>query len=46
MAPTVISIPGIRALGREVFGPVLHMATFRAADLDRVIDDITRPVTG
>jgi RHH-type transcriptional regulator, proline utilization regulon repressor / proline dehydrogenase / delta 1-pyrroline-5-carboxylate dehydrogenase len=22
---------------REIFGPVLHVATFRAADLDRVI---------
>ena len=38
--PTVISIPGIAALDREIFGPVLHVATFRAADLDRIIDDI------
>ncbi len=38
--PTVISVPGIAALEKEIFGPVLHVATFRAADLDRVIDDI------
>jgi RHH-type transcriptional regulator, proline utilization regulon repressor / proline dehydrogenase / delta 1-pyrroline-5-carboxylate dehydrogenase len=38
--PTIISIPGIKALEREIFGPVLHVATFRAQDLDRVIDDI------
>ena len=25
---------------REIFGPVLHVATFEARDLDRVIDDI------
>lgn len=38
--PTVIRVPGIAALEREIFGPVLHVATFRAEDLDRVIDDI------
>ncbi len=37
IAPTAIRIPGIEALEREVFGPVLHVATFAAADLDRVI---------
>lgn len=38
--PTVIRVAGIAALEREIFGPVLHVATFRAQDLDRVIDDI------
>ena len=38
--PTVIEVPGIDALEREVFGPVLHLATYRAEDLDRVISDI------
>ncbi|MCC5975492.1 MAG: bifunctional proline dehydrogenase/L-glutamate gamma-semialdehyde dehydrogenase PutA, partial [Rubellimicrobium sp.] len=37
IAPVAIRIPGIAALEREVFGPVLHVATFAAADLDRVI---------
>ena len=27
-------------LHREIFGPVLHVATFRARDLDKVIGDI------
>ena len=40
VAPTVIRIGGIGDLAREIFGPVLHVATFRAADLDRVMDDI------
>ncbi len=38
--PAVIRVDGIAALGREIFGPVLHVATFKAADLDKVIDDI------
>lgn len=37
IGPTVISLPGIEALDREVFGPVLHVATFKAADIDRVV---------
>ncbi len=38
--PTACEIGSIRALQREVFGPVLHIVRFEAADLDRVIDDI------
>jgi RHH-type proline utilization regulon transcriptional repressor/proline dehydrogenase/delta 1-pyrroline-5-carboxylate dehydrogenase len=38
--PALIAVPGIAALEREVFGPVLHVATFRARDLDAVIDEI------
>ena len=40
VAPTLIRVDGIADLGREVFGPVLHMATFRATDLERVIADV------
>ncbi|NKX46244.1 bifunctional proline dehydrogenase/L-glutamate gamma-semialdehyde dehydrogenase PutA [Roseicyclus persicicus] len=41
VAPVILSLPGgIAALEREVFGPVLHVATYRAADLDRVMSDI------
>ena len=40
IAPTLISIKGIADLEREIFGPVLHVARFRAGDLDRVIDAI------
>ena len=38
--PTLIEIPGIAALEREIFGPVLHVARFKAQDIDRVIADI------
>ncbi|SFB78505.1 bifunctional proline dehydrogenase/L-glutamate gamma-semialdehyde dehydrogenase PutA [Tropicimonas isoalkanivorans] len=38
--PAVIRVPGIEALEREVFGPVLHVATFRAEELGTVIDRI------
>ena len=40
IAPTLISVPGIGALEKEIFGPVLHLATFKAHQLDAVIDDI------
>ncbi|MFC3616260.1 bifunctional proline dehydrogenase/L-glutamate gamma-semialdehyde dehydrogenase PutA [Lutimaribacter marinistellae] len=40
VSPTLISVGGIRELETEVFGPVLHVARFRAADLDKVIEDI------
>ncbi len=38
--PTIIEINGIADLGEEVFGPVLHIARFHGADLDKVVDDI------
>ncbi|MEM7177711.1 MAG: bifunctional proline dehydrogenase/L-glutamate gamma-semialdehyde dehydrogenase PutA [Pseudomonadota bacterium] len=38
--PSVVSLTGIEELEREIFGPVLHVASFKAADLDRVIDAI------
>ena len=40
VAPTLISIDGIADLEREIFGPVLHLATFKSHELDRIIDDI------
>ena len=40
IAPTVIKIDGIADLEREIFGPVLHIATFKADQLDTVIDAI------
>ena len=38
--PTLIEIDRIADVGREVFGPVLHVMRFQRDDLDRVIDDI------
>ena len=40
VAPTLIEIPGIPALEREIFGPVLHVARFKAQDINKVIADI------
>ena len=35
--PTVLSVTGIEDLGEEIFGPVLHLATYRAEEFDMVM---------
>ena len=40
VAPTVIAVSGISDLEEEIFGPVLHVTTFKADDLDAVIDAV------
>ncbi|MEP2531987.1 bifunctional proline dehydrogenase/L-glutamate gamma-semialdehyde dehydrogenase PutA [Shimia sp.] len=40
IAPTLIQVNGIAELKREIFGPVLHVATFKSNELDDVIDAI------
>ncbi len=40
VGPTLIRVEGIAGLEREVFGPVLHIATFRASELGAVADAI------
>ena len=40
VAPTVIKLDGIQELEQEIFGPVLHVATFAADQIDNVVDDI------
>ena len=42
VAPQVFRVSGIGEMEREVFGPVLHVATFDAEKLDRVMSDINR----
>ena len=42
VAPAVVKVAGIEDMTAEIFGPLLHVATFRAADLDRVVDAINR----
>ncbi len=37
VAPSVIRVSGIDDLGEEIFGPVLHVATFASGGLDAVI---------
>jgi len=40
VTPAVVEVGGIEDLEREIFGPVLHVATFKARDIDRVVDAI------
>ncbi|MBJ3763958.1 bifunctional proline dehydrogenase/L-glutamate gamma-semialdehyde dehydrogenase PutA [Maribius pontilimi] len=40
LSPTLIRVNGIEDMEREVFGPVLHVATFKAKNIDKVIDAI------
>ncbi|WP_367714867.1 bifunctional proline dehydrogenase/L-glutamate gamma-semialdehyde dehydrogenase PutA [Nitratireductor sp. GISD-1A_MAKvit] len=40
VAPAAFKVAGIRELEREIFGPVLHVATFEADEIDRVIADV------
>ena len=40
IAPALLRVNGIADMKEEIFGPVLHLATFRSRDLDRIIDDI------
>ena len=37
MAPTLLSVTGIEKIEREIFGPVLHLATFKSDEIDKVI---------
>jgi RHH-type proline utilization regulon transcriptional repressor/proline dehydrogenase/delta 1-pyrroline-5-carboxylate dehydrogenase len=39
-APRAYEIPSLEALGREVFGPVLHVVRWKAGTLDEVIEQI------
>ncbi len=38
--PTVFEVAGIEDLEQEIFGPVLHIASFQSADLPQVIEAI------
>ncbi|MTD98929.1 bifunctional proline dehydrogenase/L-glutamate gamma-semialdehyde dehydrogenase PutA [Paracoccus sp. YIM 132242] len=38
--PTMLRVGGIADLEREIFGPVLHVATFKGDKLDQVVADI------
>jgi RHH-type proline utilization regulon transcriptional repressor/proline dehydrogenase/delta 1-pyrroline-5-carboxylate dehydrogenase len=40
IAPALVRIDGIADLKHEIFGPVLHFATFKSHQLDAVIDAI------
>jgi RHH-type proline utilization regulon transcriptional repressor/proline dehydrogenase/delta 1-pyrroline-5-carboxylate dehydrogenase len=40
VAPTVLRIDSISELKEEIFGPVLHVATFKADEVEKIIKDI------
>lgn len=40
IAPTVIKVTGIKDIREEIFGPVLHIATFSSGEIDQIVDDI------
>ncbi|HKK54724.1 bifunctional proline dehydrogenase/L-glutamate gamma-semialdehyde dehydrogenase PutA [Marinobacter sp.] len=40
VSPAVLRVTGIQDLKEEIFGPVLHVATFDAKEIDQVVDDI------
>jgi RHH-type proline utilization regulon transcriptional repressor/proline dehydrogenase/delta 1-pyrroline-5-carboxylate dehydrogenase len=42
MPPTAIAIDNMNALKKEVFGPVLHVISFKRKDLDKVIEEINQ----
>jgi RHH-type proline utilization regulon transcriptional repressor/proline dehydrogenase/delta 1-pyrroline-5-carboxylate dehydrogenase len=38
--PTAIRVNGIADMKQEIFGPVLHIATFEAEEIPNIVDDI------
>ena len=40
IAPTVLKVSGIEALGEEIFGPILHVATFKGKEISKVVEAI------
>ncbi len=40
VGPHLIRVGGIEGIPREIFGPVLHVASFEADDIDRVVEAI------
>jgi RHH-type transcriptional regulator, proline utilization regulon repressor / proline dehydrogenase / delta 1-pyrroline-5-carboxylate dehydrogenase len=40
VAPTLVKLDRLDRVIHEVFGPILHMATFRAGELDAVVDAV------
>ncbi|MBE7636369.1 bifunctional proline dehydrogenase/L-glutamate gamma-semialdehyde dehydrogenase PutA [Sneathiella sp. P13V-1] len=40
VTPAAISVSGISEMAEEIFGPVLHVATYKASELEQVVEDI------
>jgi RHH-type proline utilization regulon transcriptional repressor/proline dehydrogenase/delta 1-pyrroline-5-carboxylate dehydrogenase len=39
-APLAVALPRLAALEREVFGPIVHVVTYRASELDQVVEQV------
>jgi RHH-type proline utilization regulon transcriptional repressor/proline dehydrogenase/delta 1-pyrroline-5-carboxylate dehydrogenase len=39
-APLAVELPSLSALEREIFGPIVHVVRYRAADIDEVVDAV------
>jgi len=39
-APLAVEMAGLQSLEREIFGPIVHVVRFRAAELDSVVDAV------
>lgn len=42
VAPTLLEVQGMHEVNREVFGPILHVARFKAQDLESVVQTINQ----
>ncbi len=40
VGPAVIKVDGMQDMHREIFGPVLHIATFKSHEIDQIVADI------
>lgn len=40
VAPTIIKVSGIADMQKEIFGPVLHVATFKSTEIRKIVADI------
>jgi RHH-type proline utilization regulon transcriptional repressor/proline dehydrogenase/delta 1-pyrroline-5-carboxylate dehydrogenase len=40
VSPAVIEVDGIADMKSEIFGPILHVTSFKARDIDKIVDDI------
>lgn len=40
VSPAVLKVGGIEDMEEEIFGPILHVATFEAKDIDKVVDSV------
>ena len=40
VGPAVIEVEGVQSLEEEIFGPVLHVARFKAQNFDQILEDV------